>query len=109
MKIVLVLCVLAFMIYEKDIIDIDKSIYIASFLKELIWYILGRITDIKAIEDETKVERPFCTKNCGHNKYYEYATTKCDNDFLITWAIMRQIVLWGCWVEVICRDKIYYR
>ena len=83
MKAVLLLCLLAFMSCEKDIIDIGKCIYkapkvqelindviiaiatqdftklfpkIKEALPDLIKVVLGCLTDTKAIEDENKVE-----------------------------------------------------
>ena len=83
MKAVLLLCLLAFISCEKDIIDIGKCIYkapkvqelindvivaivtqdftkllpkIKESLPDLIKIVLGCLTDTKAIEDETKLE-----------------------------------------------------
>ena len=83
MKAVLLLCLLAFISCEKDIIDIGKCIYkapkvqelindvivaiatqdyskllpkVKEALPELIKVVLGCLTDTKAIEDETKLE-----------------------------------------------------
>ena len=86
MKAVLLLCLLAFISCEKDIIDIGKCIYkapkvqelindvivaiatqdyskllpkVKEALPELIKVVLGCLTDTKAIEDETKLENIF--------------------------------------------------
>ena len=83
MKAVLLLCLLAFISCEKDIIDIGKCIYkapkvqelindvivaivtqdyskllqkVKEALPDLIKVVLGCLTDTKAIEDETKLE-----------------------------------------------------
>ena len=84
MKAVLLLCLLAFISCEKDIIDIGKCIYkapkvqelindvivaiatqdyskllpkVKEALPDLIKVVLGCLTDTKAIEDETKLEK----------------------------------------------------
>ena len=84
MKAVLILCLLAFISCEKDIIDIGKCIYkapkvqelindvivaivtqdyskllqkVKEALPDLIKVVLGCLTDTKAIEDETKLEK----------------------------------------------------
>ena len=86
MKAVLLLCLLAFISCEKDIIDIGKCIYkapkvqelindvivaiatqdyskllpkVKEALPDLIKVVLGCLTDTKAIEDETKLENIF--------------------------------------------------
>ena len=85
MKAVLLLCLLAFMTCEKDIIDIGKCIYQAPIVKELIndviiaiatkdyskllpkikealpeliKIVIGCVTEEKAAEDEAKLELP---------------------------------------------------
>ena len=84
MKAVLLLCLLAFISCEKDIIDIGKCIYkapkvqelindvivaiatkdyskllpkVKEALPDLIKVVLGCLTDTKAIDDETKLEK----------------------------------------------------
>ena len=84
MKAVLLLCLLAFISCEKDIFDIGKCIYkapkvqelindvivaiatqdyskllpkVKEALPDLIKVVLGCLTDTKAIEDETKLEK----------------------------------------------------
>ena len=93
MKAVLFLCLLAFMICEKDIIDIGRCIYkapkvqelindaivaiatkdyskllpkIKEALPELIQIVLGCITDTKAVEDQSKLEagKKVCQDEC---------------------------------------------
>ena len=91
MKAVLLLCLLAFISCEKDIIDIGKCIYkapkvqefisdvivaiatkdyskllpkIKEALPELIKVVLGCLTETKAVEDEAKLDKPqfYCPK-----------------------------------------------
>ena len=89
MKVVLFLCLLAFMTCEKDIIDIGKCIYKAPIAKEiineaikaiinkdfskllpklieslpdLIQVVVGCLNEKTAIEDEPKAERVLCTR-----------------------------------------------
>ena len=107
MKAVLLLCLLAFISCEKDIIDIGKCIYkapkvqelisdvivaiatkdyskllpkIKEALPELIKIVLGCITDTKAIEEEAKLEGwdILCDVKCAViHRLLPYLRSKC--------------------------------
>ena len=99
MRAVLLLCLLAFMTCEKDIIDIGKCIYkapkvqelisdvivaiatqdfskllpkIKEAIPELIQIVLGCLTDTKAIEEQPKLEAQIQKTN-----WTQFCTSKC--------------------------------
>ena len=97
MKAVLVLCLLAFISSQKDIMDIGKCIYKAPKVKELIadamvaiatkdfsklWpkikeslpeliqIVIGCVTEEKVVEEEPKLKGWFPTVNCSRHDLY---------------------------------------
>ena len=98
MKAVLVLCLLAFISSQKDIIDIGKCIYQAPKVKELIadamvaiatkdfsklWpkikealpelikIVVGCVTEDKVVEEEPELKGWLPTTNCTRHYYYQ--------------------------------------
>ena len=131
MKAALLLCLLAFISCEKDIIDIGKCIYKAPLVKELIndvmiavvtkdyskllpkikeslpeliQIVLGCINDTKAIEDETKlltISELMKTQNCDINKLSE-CYEKCSHCFLTGPKLECFMCAEGCLGQVGC-------